>query len=151
MRERRIMKRSVVGNGYLQWNAGGWFGGVIGSSAWMPVVAGFLIAGRQTSVAIIPTLCFVAAVALACLLWRKRDHVQPFNALMVMLLLLSVTIPVTWISTSLNASKENLIAMNWPESRGLLICTFLISPMTMLYFFFLERFHPSRLTHRQSL
>ncbi len=58
-RERLSMTGSeVLGRGRFQWNAGGWFGGALGGSAWMFLAAVMLTANDQVLVATVPAAAF---------------------------------------------------------------------------------------------
>ena len=126
----------------FQWNAGGWFGAALGSSAWMIVTAGVLIFHDQRALALIPTITFAIVVAASVFLWGRRARIYPFTALMTLLCLLAVALPVVWIVVSTGAAPEALAAMNWPASTWATALAVLLVPVLVIWFVVLERSTP---------
>lgn len=69
----------------FQWNAGGWFGGQFGCTAWL-LPASALTAPRSPIVGLVGLGCFVAANALGVAIWRRRDRIAPYPAYQALLL-----------------------------------------------------------------
>ena len=103
----------VNGPGKFQWNAGGWFGASLGSSAWMLVTSCFLVAHNQPLVATIAASGFLAIFFASLVLWRRRDRVHPFHALMAIPGLMAFTLPIVWLFVPTYASAESKNAINW--------------------------------------
>jgi len=99
--KRRLMnatnsKKPLVGPGHVQWNAGGWHGGIIGSASWMIIVSCFLFLNHPL-IALVPVSIFATILILCLLLWVYRDRIYPFKATMTMLGLLAIATPSVWI------------------------------------------------------
>ena len=129
----------VAGPGKFQWNAGGWFGSSLGSSAWMLGTSGCQFAYNQQLIGMIPALAFVAILLTSIVLWNRRNCIYPFSALMMMLGLIAFTNPFVWLIVQTLGSAESKIAMNWPASSWATIFAIGIVPVIMLWFTYLER------------
>ena len=113
----------------MNWNAGGWFGGAIGGSAWMLVVAGFLAVLGQPTVALIPLACFALSVAAAVALWFRSESIDPLTALLMQTGVFSFTIPTAWLATTYLASDAARAAMNWPTSPAITALVLFLAPL----------------------
>lgn len=132
-------KSTRIGPGRFQWNAGAWFGSLLGSSAWMAVAAVFLLLNEQVLLASVPAVGFATVLMGALLLWSRRDSVFPFPAIMAMLALLAIATPVVWIAVQSLGSPPVLAAMNWPQAGWITIFVAAIVPAIMIWFLVLER------------
>ena len=131
--------KALVGPRRFQWNAAGWFGSSLGSSAWMLISSCFLAYHNQVGLVLVPVLAFVVVVAASIWLWGRRDRYYPFTAMMVLLGLIAIALPLVWGIVSANASDAAISAMNWPRSIGAFVAVSTIAPILMLWFLFLER------------
>ena len=136
----------VTGPGKFQWNAGGWFGSTLGSSAWMLVTSCFLIAHNQPWIATIAASGFLANLIASLVLWNHRDRVLPFSALMAILGFMAFTLPLVWLFVQTYASAESRNAMNWPASQWSTVFVLILVPAIMIWFTYLERLE--RLQHQ---
>jgi len=73
----------IQGTGGFQWNTGGWFGGQIGSTLWLFIVA-YETLPKSASAAAWLAFCAAAPNILGCLLWQKRDRLRPYPAFSVL-------------------------------------------------------------------
>ena len=126
-----------IGAGRFQWNARGWFGSVIGSTTWMLVAAGFLIAYRQW-LALVPIGCFVIINSIAWVLWRRRDRLDPFSSLMMILASIAVAVPIA-LATSVWRMPEMPWQMNWTDSPVGYVVAVLLVPTMIAWFYIIER------------
>lgn len=92
------------GLGSFQWNTGGWFGGQIGSTAWL-VPGAVMLAPRAPGVAGVWLACCLAVNALGVALWRRRDRLRPFPAIQGLLMASGLAMLVAFGSLSLHASE----------------------------------------------
>ncbi len=67
----------------FRWSAGGWFGGQIGATAWLALLGGLYLF-RDPAVAWLVLLCFALPNGVGIWLWRRRQRLPPFSALMVL-------------------------------------------------------------------
>jgi hypothetical protein len=72
--------KAKQGNGRFQWNAGGWFGGQVGSTVWLFILAGETFQ-KSPHAAMWLTFCAAAPNVLGCLLWTRRDRLAPHPTL----------------------------------------------------------------------
>ena len=121
-----------------RWNAGGWFGGAIGSSAWMVIIACFLSGFGQTGLAIVPLICFATTLTAAVLIWRHRARVSLLSGMMSLIGVLAFTIPIVWLTTSLFANDAALKSMNWPSSPIVTAIVLFAAPVVGLWMLFVE-------------
>jgi hypothetical protein len=139
MTSKPLTSKPRTGKGRFQWNASGWFGASLGSSAWMIVTACFLVAHNQPTLAMVPTVAFIIVLFATFLLWARRDRIYPFSALMVLLGLLAIAIPIVVIVVRTYGSPDALTAMNWPAWPWLTLVVCAMAPGLMIWFVFLER------------
>lgn len=136
--------KSVKNQGFLQWNAGGWFGGTIGSCAWMLPLSGYLFIFNQPWLGSFSLSVFIILTTVSLSLWINRHRVSSFHAHMVLLGLLSIFIPVILIIVSMFGSPEVLIEMKWPVNKSTILVASFMAPVLMLWFFILNQWGPLR-------
>jgi hypothetical protein len=78
-------KEAVAAPGHFRWDAGGWFGGQLGGTAWM-LVGAAVLAPRAADVAAVWLACFAVPNAIGCRLWRRRGRLRPYPATQALLL-----------------------------------------------------------------
>lgn len=122
-----------------RWNAGGWFGGAIGSCAWTVIIACFLIGFGQTGLAIVPIICFAATMMAALMIWRRRAHFSVASGMLTLIGVLAFTIPITWFATSLFANDAVRESMNWPSSQIATMMVLFAAPAVGLWMLFVDR------------
>ncbi len=79
----KIGSVAKVGKGAIQWSGGGWFGGVIGSSVWMLVVACFVASFGQVVLTFLIIAGFIISIVGGIAIWRQRDRIYPFDGMMI--------------------------------------------------------------------
>ena len=124
--------------GGLRWNAGGWFGTVLGSCAWMAVCAGFLWSHGQTGIAVINLVCSSAVNLLGLCLWAGRHKVSAMSAMLILLSVLAFAIPIAWMATTQLASRAALEAMNWPRSSMVTVAVLFAAPVFSVFILWRE-------------
>ena len=134
-------KSVMTGPRRFQWQIGGWFGGLLGGSAWLIPTSAILAFNGQPTIALVPFGCCLLMNFVGCVLWYRRDRVLPFSALIGILTLFSITTPLAWFAVSLNATPESLVSLNWPHSGIINTMVALICPAIMAWFCMLEYSH----------
>lgn len=124
--------------GHFQWNAAAWFGSAFGASAWMAVASTLLAVYGALRVALVPAACTTAVLVLAAVLWRRRDRLAPFPAILILLAAVALANPIAWIAVSRFGPPEALGRMNWPAHGGWDLVVLLIAPLVMVGFCFTE-------------
>ena len=72
----------------LEWNAGGWFGGQLGGTAWI-LVAAALTTARDSSTGFILLVIFLVPNIIGYLLWRMRK-ISCYASLQILFTLIGV-------------------------------------------------------------
>ncbi len=72
----------------LEWNAGGWFGGQLGGTAWI-LVAAALTTARDTSTGFILLVIFLVPNIIGYLLWRMQK-MSSYASLQILFTLIGV-------------------------------------------------------------
>ncbi|EKJ98715.1 hypothetical protein RBSH_06028 [Rhodopirellula baltica SH28] len=134
-------KSAIVGPRQFQWQGSGWFGCVVGGSAWLVPMSAILALNGQPLLALVPLGCCLLAILFGIALWHNRDRVRPFRALIGMLMLFSITTPFAWFTVSTNASPDSLVLLNWPQSIAITAMVAVICPTIAIWFCFLEYAH----------
>jgi hypothetical protein len=80
---------SLPNPGRFRWNRGGWFGGQLGSTAWM-LVGSALLLPHAPEVAGVWLACFAVANAIGSWMWQRRDGLRPYPALQALFLVCGV-------------------------------------------------------------
>jgi hypothetical protein len=75
-------RRPMPGPGCYQWNRAAWFGGQIGTTAWL-LVGSAVLAREAREVAVVWLACFLAANAVGSSLWSRRRRLRPFPAIQI--------------------------------------------------------------------
>ena len=75
-------RRPMPGPGCCQWNTVAWFGGQIGSTAWM-LVGALVLAREAPEVAAAWLLGFTSANAIGTWLWSRRRRLRPFPGVLI--------------------------------------------------------------------
>ncbi len=128
----------VLGRGRFQWNAGGWFGGALGGSAWMFLAAVMLTANDQVLVATVPAAAFLTVTIVAIVLWRRRSYLSPFAGLMAMMTVMAVIIPAVWTYLEWQRPNNLLSLGSWPNSSNGRLFAYLLVPLMMIWFAIME-------------
>jgi hypothetical protein len=129
-------KVAVPGTGRFQWNTGGWWGGQLGGSCWMAVLAGvYLFQGREEH-SLAMFACFLAANSVGAALWTKRHRLAPHPALQGLLaaLLLTSTSALLVALAAASAAVSDPVVLDLTTLSPLLIY-----PGLMFFFWRLER------------
>ena len=75
----------IKGLGQFQWSTGGWFGAQIGMTAWLVILGiaqiykGYVLAGTML------TVCGIIPNWIGYAIWTRRDRIQPYAALQMIL------------------------------------------------------------------
>ena len=125
------------GPGHFQWNAGGWFGSLIGCTCWMLLGAMFL-GMKDGLVGWTWAGCFAVGMATGIGLWSARDRLLPYPAMQTLLLVLLACS----FTAFLVADLRNLLvplAQGAMQNPRFVYISLLVFPSMMLRFYFYER------------
>lgn len=102
----------------LQWDAGGWFGGVAGCCAWMiPTgILGYSPASPSLSISCIISFCLITIAGV--LLWFRRSDIRVITALyllvgLTLIATTSIFAAIQFLSTSMQQSRISWNAWYW--------------------------------------
>jgi hypothetical protein len=126
------------GAGRLQWERGSWFGGVAGGTSWLAFGAAALAMKGQTLEATLSAASWSLVLVLACILWNRRERIDPFHALALILLVLSVVMPIVWFLCWDVPIAQSVPSLHWIRGmRSAAACS--IAPVILLCFYVSER------------
>lgn len=128
-------KKPVVGKGRLQWSAG-WFGGQIGGTAWMLVMAA-IIFPREIVAGSAWLLGFVVLNAYGSYMYINRDRFEPLASIQWFLGISAVVMISLWTVLVLGYS-ELLPVVNSSATKGYF--AMLVIPGLMIYLLVFDRF-----------
>ena len=115
-------REPVVGKGRFQWNAGGWFGSVIGASLWM-LVCSFVLWPHSAKLGVIWLTGFLAINFAGIGLYACRFRLKPYPAIQWLMLVCAVASFGAW--TALVILRPDLLprlhATAWGGYLALLI------------------------------
>ena len=84
------------------WNPSAWFGGLLGSTAWMLVLAVLIRGGQSQGVASIVCLsCFLVGFVCGLALWKRRMLLAPYVGIQLQLVVTGTAGLVAWTGTCL--------------------------------------------------
>jgi len=132
-------KQSLPGPGYFQWNRGGWFGSQFGSTVWM-VVGAIGLAPHAPEITIPWLACFAATNGLGTWLWRRRDRLQPYPAMQVLLLACGVAGLIALAALHLLRPGLRISRLRGiPFADETIALPLIVALLLMAYFHLLER------------
>ena len=133
--EPKITRRGI---GKLQWEYGGWFGGIIAGSSWLAFGSLVLLWRGLPFASFVSGASFLIVLSLACWLWPLRDRVDPFHGLAYVLILLSVLMPIVWFVCWDTPTDQRVPSLYWIRGfRSAAACS--IAPVILACFFVRER------------
>jgi hypothetical protein len=86
----------------FEWNAGGWFGAQLGSTAWL-FIGGFVLLRGHPASGLALLGCGLAANLLGSLLWMQRRRLSPYRGIQVLVAI---------------CCAAGLLAVRWLDLRG---------------------------------
>lgn len=126
---------SMIGRGAFQWNAGGWFGSSLGSSAWMLILA-FVVASKAEFLLASVLFAWFCVINLsAYVLWMHRNRIAPFIGIQSLLLVVAIAIPSAFFAVKHLASLSTATLIQIPKHT---FWIYMIAPATMALFAFRE-------------
>jgi hypothetical protein len=136
-------KTARCGRGSIQWDSGGWFGGIIGGSSWLLFGALALLWQGELASSFVSGASCLLVLSLAGWLWVRRDRIDPFHGLACVLILLSVLMPIVWFVCWDIPTDQPMPSLYWIRGvRSAAAC--LIAPVILACFFARERIFKSK-------
>lgn len=129
------LTQSKTEAGQFRWNTGGWFGGAIGSTAWLLPCGGICFLDGDLFVATLVWGCFVLANVVAIFLWMQRDQLALFPALMKLMAVLAIVIPTAWIAIRFWASPQALEKMGMPPGLAVDVLVVMAVPAVACFLY----------------
>lgn len=127
-----------LGDGYFQWNAGGWFGSQLGSTAYL-LIMGLVVLFDSPRDGGPVLLCGLVPNLVGWILWRRRDRIRPYPALQALLLAVFLGVLAFWAFVAWLASPP--VVARYFQDIEQAAWVLLLFPALMLQFRFLERRH----------
>jgi hypothetical protein len=129
--------RTVQGEGAFQWNAGGWFGGQLGATVWLLVLAGVLLVREGWAPALAAALGGLVPNVVGTALWLRRDRLAPYPAIQTLFAVAGLSVLAAAVAL---ARLDALPEMSPNEPAGWRHAwLLLLYPGLMLMAFFQER------------
>ncbi len=122
------------GIGRFQWNAGGWFGALLGSTCFL-LLGAISFLSTQPLLSVVWLAAFIISVAIGVFLWNRRDHIAPYAAIQGLLLTIGLFSTVA-ILAARAVAPEILANVNMSPISSLWLLA--IFPGMMLLFHLLE-------------
>lgn len=145
---RTVRKDGQSGYEAFQWNAGSWFGAMLGCTAWMVPTAGILFARSDWIAASIVVTCFAIAIVSALVFWNQQANVKARVAMQWMMLILGVMTAIVFVAFQFLASSAFLAAIHWSPWYWLLLLLF---PALAIQFYFIQRSTVKRMLEQDRL
>lgn len=130
-------KKAREGSGHFHWNAGGWYGGQIGSSCWI-LLAGLLLLFKELVLGLILIVCFSLINLFGTMLWTRRDRIAPYPAVQCLILLNGVFAFFTIILVD-HLERVSDLDPRYVNMPGWVYAMLLMFPGMMLMFHLMEK------------
>ncbi len=95
--------------GGFRWNAGAWFGGQIGATAWI-LLLGVLLVPDDPRLGALVIAFSLAPNVLGVILWRMRDRMRPYPAVQLLVAVSAAFALATFISLDVAGRISSLRA-----------------------------------------
>lgn len=133
---RTVRADGTVGYEAFSWNISGWFGAMLGSTAWMLPVAAILLMERDARAAVIVSACCAFALTCTVLFWKQRSRVMARHAVHWMNLILAILTTTVLTTLQFLTSAAALTALEWTPWAW---CILLLFPALALHFYWMQR------------
>ena len=133
---RTIRDNGKIGYEAFHWNAGGWFGSMLGSTAWMVPAEGLLCVRGNWIAAAIVVICFALASTCTIVFWNHQATLNARVAMQSMMLILCGLTTVVFLAFQFLTSAAFLAAIHWTPWAWLLLFIF---PAMAIHFHFIQR------------
>lgn len=127
-------KTPLRGEGRFQWNTGAWWGGQLGASCWMGVLAVMFLARGALEPGLAVLACFLGSNSVGFALWTKRHCLRPYPALQGLVAALFL-FSLASLLVVLTAGRHGAVGLT-PLSA---LASLLVYPGLMLLLALLER------------
>lgn len=125
-----------TGNGTFQWNTAGWFGSQLGATCWLLIMAIGLMA-QSNALSIVLLAGFVVPNILGTFIWTRRDRVDPYAAIQLLLAIILVSTLIVFLVCDARGQLQ------WLDQRitrpSDMYKMLLIYPLLMGIFYFINR------------
>ena len=143
-----IREDGSVGYEAFQWNAGGWWGALLGGTAWMVPTAGVFLAKGDTVAAGVVAACFATAVICGVTIWQKRETLRALFGFQLILGILGVLTFFVLASFQFLASAKAQAILQWTPWAWLLLLMF---PAMMIHFYNIQRQTEKRMLEQDQM
>ena len=125
-----------IGYDAFSWNAGGWFGSCIGTTAWMlPLgISSFWFGSTVAGFAI--STCFAVGISLAVMGWSLREGIPAYRALQSMIIVMGLLTTIVFAAMQLYANEKTCEYAQWTPWAWFLL---LIFPLIVCQFWWTRR------------
>ena len=144
---RVIRPDGSIGYDAFRWDVRAWFGSVLGSTAWMLILAsvsfwhGSILAGAAISV------CFLIGIDFAFGLWKTIDRISAYRALQLLISLICVLTIVAFAAITFSANAPSQLGTHWTPWTWFIL---LIYPIISVHFFWVRRSFEQDMLKRHS-
>lgn len=130
-------KLARTGSGKIQWEFG-WLAGTVGGTSWLAVGAIVLAWNGHAFASAVSASSWFLVFGLACWLWGRRDRVDPFDAIALVLIAFSVAMPIVWFVCWDAPTDQRVASLYWIRGlRSAAACS--MAPLILLCMFIHER------------
>ncbi|MHC4513228.1 MAG: hypothetical protein ACYTGW_04605 [Planctomycetota bacterium] len=120
------------------WNAGGWYGALLGASCWILIAAGFA-ARLDVGLALTNLACFATLLVAGVVLWAQRHRRDPYPSIQILMGIAFVVTAAVFLAWDLTGYLDKIVPAQAAAHPRTAYALLLVFPLLMWQFWRQQR------------